>query len=228
MLTYPAFFERQESTKLTIYPSRSADVDSIFLQLRRLFHRRTNSLEQPGGRILRSFIHMPPLSHFNRAASKTNVRQRLACDRCHSQKLRCIKRPGSHVCHRCISAGTQCVFGPCMRSLRGRHIGASSSSTSQEVAAVSAINNSFASAIVAWDTLPLLEHNSMDFLDSSSEGLALNESVNSNGPEQCLTLFDTDFDVCYAGVPPTAPDPPRQCVQTLKKSEVALIELRQS
>lgn len=40
------------------------------------------------------------------------TRTRLACDRCHSQKLRCPKQPGSPLCTRCLKAGTQCVYSP--------------------------------------------------------------------------------------------------------------------
>ncbi|KAL1879188.1 hypothetical protein Daus18300_001767 [Diaporthe australafricana] len=40
------------------------------------------------------------------------TRTRLACDRCHSQKLRCPKQPGSALCTRCLKAGTQCVYSP--------------------------------------------------------------------------------------------------------------------
>ncbi|KAJ9150448.1 hypothetical protein NKR23_g3846 [Pleurostoma richardsiae] len=39
-------------------------------------------------------------------------RTRLACDRCHSQKLRCPKQPGSLLCTRCLKAGAACVYSP--------------------------------------------------------------------------------------------------------------------
>ncbi|KAE8454299.1 hypothetical protein EG329_005224 [Mollisiaceae sp. DMI_Dod_QoI] len=41
-----------------------------------------------------------------------DVRRRAACDRCHSQKIRCPRQPGQAVCSRCVKAGTQCVFSP--------------------------------------------------------------------------------------------------------------------
>ena len=41
-----------------------------------------------------------------------DVRRRAACDRCHTQKLRCPRRPGVDVCDRCIKARTSCVFSP--------------------------------------------------------------------------------------------------------------------
>lgn len=40
------------------------------------------------------------------------VRMRLACDRCHSQKLKCPKRPGSNICSRCLKAGSACTYSP--------------------------------------------------------------------------------------------------------------------
>ena len=40
------------------------------------------------------------------------VRTRLACDRCHSQKLRCPKDPASSACTRCARAGATCTFSP--------------------------------------------------------------------------------------------------------------------
>lgn len=40
------------------------------------------------------------------------IRTRLACDRCHSQKLRCPKQPGSARCSRCLKAGSSCVYSP--------------------------------------------------------------------------------------------------------------------
>lgn len=45
---------------------------------------------------------------------------RAACDRCHSQKLRCLKRPGINGCLRCYKAGTGCAFSPSLRSLRSK------------------------------------------------------------------------------------------------------------
>lgn len=40
------------------------------------------------------------------------ARTRLACDRCHSQKLRCPKQPGSVICTRCLKANTPCTYSP--------------------------------------------------------------------------------------------------------------------
>lgn len=42
-------------------------------------------------------------------------RQRLACDRCHGQKLRCIKHDGNNDCIRCIKAEVSCDFSPRLR-----------------------------------------------------------------------------------------------------------------
>ncbi|OIW26044.1 hypothetical protein CONLIGDRAFT_647762 [Coniochaeta ligniaria NRRL 30616] len=40
------------------------------------------------------------------------IRTRQSCDRCHGQKLKCPKKPGSAVCARCEKAGSACVFSP--------------------------------------------------------------------------------------------------------------------
>lgn len=42
----------------------------------------------------------------------TQPRTRSACDRCHSQKLRCPKQAGSVTCARCSKAGARCVYSP--------------------------------------------------------------------------------------------------------------------
>ena len=41
-----------------------------------------------------------------------DIRRRSACDRCHSQKLRCPKRQDADVCDRCAKAGTSCRYSP--------------------------------------------------------------------------------------------------------------------
>ena len=45
-------------------------------------------------------------------AMENEIRLRLACDRCHSQKLRCSKRQGANVCDRCAKADAPCLFSP--------------------------------------------------------------------------------------------------------------------
>ena len=40
------------------------------------------------------------------------VKNRSACDRCHSQKLRCVKRTGQVTCARCLKLKTICRFSP--------------------------------------------------------------------------------------------------------------------
>ncbi|KAI0424391.1 hypothetical protein F5Y09DRAFT_142497 [Xylaria sp. FL1042] len=37
---------------------------------------------------------------------------RSSCDRCHAQKLKCPKEPGSATCARCLKAGANCIFSP--------------------------------------------------------------------------------------------------------------------
>ncbi|KAN0095474.1 hypothetical protein V8E51_016185 [Hyaloscypha variabilis] len=44
--------------------------------------------------------------------AEDSIRRRAACDRCHSQKIRCPRKPGQEVCERCQKARTPCVFSP--------------------------------------------------------------------------------------------------------------------
>jgi hypothetical protein len=48
----------------------------------------------------------------SRAMSEDTIRRRAACDRCHSQKIRCPRNPAQEVCDRCQKAGKPCVFSP--------------------------------------------------------------------------------------------------------------------
>jgi hypothetical protein len=41
-----------------------------------------------------------------------DVRRRFACDRCHTQKTRCPRKPGQAVCDRCVKAKSECLFSP--------------------------------------------------------------------------------------------------------------------
>jgi len=41
-----------------------------------------------------------------------DIRRRTACDRCHSQKLKCPKRSGADICERCLKAKTSCSYSP--------------------------------------------------------------------------------------------------------------------
>ncbi|KAK4215794.1 hypothetical protein QBC37DRAFT_311788 [Rhypophila decipiens] len=41
-----------------------------------------------------------------------NPKNRLACDRCHSHKLRCPRQEGQGACQRCLRANATCVFSP--------------------------------------------------------------------------------------------------------------------
>lgn len=43
------------------------------------------------------------------------LRRRLACDRCHAQKLRCTKREDNESCARCLKARRSCIFSPSLR-----------------------------------------------------------------------------------------------------------------
>jgi hypothetical protein len=51
---------------------------------------------------------VPPTGRTNNAAAKN----RSACDRCHSQKLRCIRKTGQVTCERCLKLKTICRFSP--------------------------------------------------------------------------------------------------------------------
>ena len=50
--------------------------------------------------------------------SESAGRQRLACTRCNTHKMRCIKRPGSETCARCAKAGAECIFAVSRRGCR--------------------------------------------------------------------------------------------------------------
>ncbi|KAE9367688.1 hypothetical protein N431DRAFT_348492 [Stipitochalara longipes BDJ] len=44
--------------------------------------------------------------------AEDSIRRRAACDRCHSQKIRCPRKPGQEICDRCQKARTPCIFSP--------------------------------------------------------------------------------------------------------------------
>lgn len=50
--------------------------------------------------------------------SQAGLKRRSACDRCRSQKLRCLRRPGEETCTRCLNSQSQCIFGASRRGLR--------------------------------------------------------------------------------------------------------------
>ncbi|KAK2737811.1 hypothetical protein FQN57_007369 [Myotisia sp. PD_48] len=52
------------------------------------------------------------------ARSNSTRKQRQACDRCHSLKLRCTTTTDNQSCARCTRASAQCVYSPSMRGLR--------------------------------------------------------------------------------------------------------------
>jgi len=54
----------------------------------------------------------------NTPTTHTRLKLRSACDRCHSQKLRCPKRQDKNGCLRCHRAGARCTFSPSLHSLR--------------------------------------------------------------------------------------------------------------
>lgn len=41
--------------------------------------------------------------------------ERLACDRCHRQKLRCSRSSHGRACQRCVKAGERCTYSPPLR-----------------------------------------------------------------------------------------------------------------
>jgi Fungal Zn(2)-Cys(6) binuclear cluster domain len=48
----------------------------------------------------------------SRRPSNLAKKPRAACNRCHSQKLRCGKKLGEATCERCLKLGTLCRFEP--------------------------------------------------------------------------------------------------------------------
>lgn len=88
----------------------------------------------------------------------TSSRYRSACDRCHSQKLRCPKQPGSAICSRCQKAGARCAYSPPGTSLATSN---NNNTWSSEVSSGDAVvGNDDASAAFAfedrsdWTNLP--------------------------------------------------------------------------
>lgn len=55
-----------------------------------------------------SASRLPCHNHGHRPSEKT----RAACDRCHTQKLRCVKAKGKVSCDRCLKLKTSCKFSP--------------------------------------------------------------------------------------------------------------------
>lgn len=63
-------------------------------------------------------IGMTSLQPRRRQSSETSKLLRAACDRCHTQKLRCVKSSSlSNLgeCERCLKAVTPCTFSPASR-----------------------------------------------------------------------------------------------------------------
>jgi len=56
----------------------------------------------------------PPSTSFSLAV-ESSVKLRKSCDRCHGQKLRCIKREGNGDCIRCHRARAVCKYSPALR-----------------------------------------------------------------------------------------------------------------
>ena len=57
-----------------------------------------------------------------------DIRRRSACDRCHSQKLRCPKRQGTDTCDRCMKSGASCVYSPFRQKKEPQGAGSSTDS----------------------------------------------------------------------------------------------------
>lgn len=53
--------------------------------------------------------------------SSTTPATRLACDRCHSKKIRCIIQGDSKACVRCLKQGLRCHFSPPAKTGRPAH-----------------------------------------------------------------------------------------------------------
>ncbi|KAL3471178.1 hypothetical protein BJX99DRAFT_263543 [Aspergillus californicus] len=64
---------------------------------------------------------------------------RSACNRCHAQKLRCIRKAGQLQCERCLRLGTLCRFAP--RAQRGSKKAAVATLNAQEHASLSTSNS---------------------------------------------------------------------------------------
>jgi hypothetical protein len=51
-----------------------------------------------------------PVEHFFNSTGLMSAVKRTACDRCHGQKMRCIREGTRAKCNRCLAASAQCVF----------------------------------------------------------------------------------------------------------------------
>ncbi|KAI3332431.1 hypothetical protein HD806DRAFT_480521 [Xylariaceae sp. AK1471] len=77
----------------------------------------------------RSFAHGQTLADLAPQANVSGRKIRLACNRCHQQKLRCIKTKEKIGCERCIKLKMECRYSP--RERRRRPIGTDSSAGSR-------------------------------------------------------------------------------------------------
>lgn len=55
---------------------------------------------------------MPSNGEANATPSASSGKVRAACNRCHAQKLRCVKRGNQMKCERCHKLNTSCRFSP--------------------------------------------------------------------------------------------------------------------
>ncbi|KAI1175382.1 hypothetical protein F4777DRAFT_331722 [Nemania sp. FL0916] len=101
------------------------------------------------------------------------LKPRLACDRCHRQKLRCVKAPEQARCERCARLRTECHYGPReRRAARFRPLGPGHG-TGQDTP-------SLAPAVVP--AIPLVQPDLATMLKSAESGWPSCEG-NAGGPE---------------------------------------------
>ena len=83
------------------------------------------------------------------------IKKLAACDRCHSQKLRCLKRAGTEGCVRCHKARATCMFSPPVRKFRLPETSAMPvevSATYMPDLSLSAVGPSYSNQAFDWET----------------------------------------------------------------------------
>lgn len=130
---------------------------------------------------------------------------RLACDRCHAQKLRCRREWSGGGCVRCIKAKVQCVSSPSLRVRRGEDSHHRQQRSAQKPAA-----NSSSSGPVAQTGLPDDQPTSSSATEDLSALMDLDPSANSISDFEA-SLFDFSWTTnapAASSAPATEPFPP--------------------
>lgn len=97
----------------------------FLLQHKQTSHKESNFADSQVARRKALVIGTPDRADRQAATNKVpqmEKKRRSACDRCHSQKLRCLRERGEETCNRCHKNGERCVFSVSMRGFRSRTV----------------------------------------------------------------------------------------------------------